>query len=61
MKHSTYHLYAIDTEDDYGPTACGRDGEKVGGLITGFFKLIKSKYRCKTCNKIFKKRNKKHG
>jgi len=36
-------------------TACGRDGRKVGGLITFFFKMIKCSERCKICNKQFKK------
>ncbi len=47
-KKMKYHLYRENTESD--ETACGRDGSKAG-LITVFFKMVKVKDRCKTCNK----------
>jgi len=60
VKKNKYHLYLEETsvgKDGYYPTACGRKGCNVGGLLRYFFGMIKPKYRCKTCNKIYKKGN----
>ena len=57
-----YHWYpknSKETKKGYCKTACGRDGYAAGGLITGFFKMIKIKNRCKTCNKAFLLENQK--
>lgn len=56
MKKNKHHWYSDESGDDFGPTACGRDGKKVGSLITGFFEAIKPKDRCKICNKKFLER-----
>lgn len=59
MKTNKCHLYLGESpvaKDGYGKTACGREGREVGGLIKFFFKAIISKQRCKTCNKIYKRR-----
>ncbi len=56
-KGGKYHLYAADKGDGCGKTACGRDGKKVGGLISYFFAWGGfDKDSCKTCAKIYKKR-----
>lgn len=59
MKKNKYHWYDDDTGDGFGPTACGRDGKKVGGLITYWFKMVKIKDRCKICNRKYLEGNKK--
>ncbi len=50
-----YHYYPNSSPDTDNMTACGRDGRKVGGLISFFFRGIKRNIRCKTCDKQFKK------
>ncbi len=53
MWGNKYHLYPDKLADTDNTTACGRDGRKVGGLISVFFKETKEKVRCKTRNRIF--------
>lgn len=49
------HYYPNSRSDTDDTTACGRDGLKVGGLISIFFRQTKQSKRCKTCNKYFNK------
>ncbi len=60
MKIGKYHWYADDRSDDDHTTACGRDGKKVGGLITPFFRIgidRRDRKNCKTCEHLYYKRN----
>lgn len=53
------HYYSDRLPAGSWMTACGRDGEKIGGLIAYFFKGIEPKFRCKICNKKFEEEVKK--
>ena len=65
MKRKVYHWYPENSEKTtggYHKTACGRDGRKVGGLITPFFEMdtdpyhrAKKENRCKICEKKFRR------
>ena len=60
MKKGKYHWYPDDKPDDDNTTACGRDGSKVGGLITSFFRIRidrRDHGNCKTCFEAFKRRH----
>lgn len=63
-KRNESHWYpeeGVTDKDGYGFTACGRKGRDVGGLITPFFKMIKTKQRCRVCNKKYNSRTKQNG
>ena len=53
MRKKKYHYYSCNRPDTDNITACGRDGYKVGGFISFFFRQCKQSERCKICNKQF--------
>ena len=55
MKKKKTHYYPNSRPDTDDTTACGRDGRKIGGLISFFFRETKRSERCKTCDKQFRK------
>ena len=59
MRKKVYHYYAVNPPTIDRTTACGRDGYAVGCLIAYFFEAMPLKSRCKTCQKKYKKDQKK--
>lgn len=55
MKKKKRHYYPHCRSDTDDTTACGRDGRKIGGFISFFFRQTKQSERCKVCNKQFEK------
>ena len=61
MKKKVYHWYPDREEGEedvsYPKTACGRDGAKVGGLITSFFR-ISTDNNCRHCQRAYERSKK---